>query len=284
MCSVRKLVMICLALALLFGGLGYTPRPAQAASCVQFHYVRYRENLRQLASYYGVSKRYLQNINNLESPRDLKPGDKLCLAWNAGSVITPPFKIREIIRGEQITIQGTGFPIDDTLRVSMGDPIRKENPVLVELTAINVGDDGRFRATYDLPDALKEYDRLGIRLESQEYDFYTYRLFSNIDSAPTGYHEPPYIRVISVDPGKSVTFVTENMRPNTTFEVWMKPYGVPRMDDLAMDLGAWESGDGGSLVVTLSIPPELSSFEWLGVHLENMELDYHLHQWFYNGK
>lgn len=75
--------------------------------------------------------------------------------------------------------------------------------------------------------------------------------------------------VESVIPGDSVTLRTLNFPPNTLFTAYVGAYGTHGAGGYAIK--SFSSGDGGVLVVTVAIPPELANREKLDVRLESAD-------------
>ena len=68
-----------------------------------------------------------------------------------------------------------------------------------------------------------------------------------------GFSEPiPTIRVTAVEPGKSITFVTENYPANQVFTVTMGAFGSKGIGGSVA--GSFNSGAGGAMSFSMPIP------------------------------
>jgi LysM repeat protein len=91
----RRTLSTLLVAAIIIGILAafFPARPAQASSsssyyCTQYHTVRYGENLFRVGLLYGVSWRFLQQINYLPNPNRIYAGQVLCV--RASGYVPPP--------------------------------------------------------------------------------------------------------------------------------------------------------------------------------------------------
>src|SRR3989304_9728756 len=75
----RKITFYLSIFVLLVAGLGFPAQPAQAAACAKYHIVKKGEYLAKIASYYGVTWRYIADINHLKNPSRIYAGNKLCV-------------------------------------------------------------------------------------------------------------------------------------------------------------------------------------------------------------
>ena len=76
----KRFLTISLALIILISGLGFNTLPVQAATCTKYHTVKPGEYLVLIARQYGTSWRTLAEINDLNDPTRIYPGQKLCVA------------------------------------------------------------------------------------------------------------------------------------------------------------------------------------------------------------
>jgi LysM repeat protein len=88
--NIRKFFMVLFVLSLM---LGLAARPAQASTaqsytCTQYHTVQPGEYLSKIAKMYGVSWRWLAEVNNLSNPNKLYPGQKLCVEIDESQELT----------------------------------------------------------------------------------------------------------------------------------------------------------------------------------------------------
>ncbi len=70
MATLRRILMLTLALALVLGGAGISAAPAQASGiCVTYHTVRAGETLSWIGRFYGVYWPYLAQVNGILPPQ-----------------------------------------------------------------------------------------------------------------------------------------------------------------------------------------------------------------------
>ena len=92
----------------------------------------------------------------------------------------PTFRVDSVVKNKSVTITTADFPAGDTFTVTMGYMgSRGINGIVV--TAQNSGDGGSFSATYEIPEALFNQQRIAIRLESASSGYYAYNWFYNTD-------------------------------------------------------------------------------------------------------
>jgi len=111
----RMLVIVIVALAILAGSLGVTTRPAYAASCTQYYYVRHGQSLSSIAAWYGVKWQYLAQLNDLYEnwignfrlcPVLTVPADKLDFVAYGSHLDLIVSKIQEKLAGKEEVVFG----------------------------------------------------------------------------------------------------------------------------------------------------------------------------------
>lgn len=98
----------------------------------------------------------------------------------------------------------------------------------------------------------------------------------------TGFSEPiPTLEITAVDPGKSVTMVTENYPANQVFTVTMGAFGSKGIGGAFA--GTFNSGAGGSMTVSMPIPAGLNNLDRIAVRAQTNHLfPYYSYNWFFN--
>jgi hypothetical protein len=287
-----------LVLVLLLSGLGATVRPAAAAeaaaTCTQYHTVQKGEYLTMIAKQYGVSWRWLADINNLANPSLIYPGQKLCVATDGSS--TPPpatiptFSIASVVADSKVTITPYNFPANDSFNVLMGEYGTKGING-IKVTTVTTNANRQLSATtYDIPAGLKGLNRIAIRLESPASGYFAYNWFYNSStgsgtgggSTPGGstYTGIPTFSIAAVVRDTNVTIQTKNFPPNLTFDVLMGQMGTRGVNGIKV--GTLASGNGGSLSATFNIPPELKGLKQIAIRTQNSGTGYFSYNWFYN--
>jgi LysM repeat protein len=100
----RKILFSFLVLVLAFTSLAARPAAAQGTSsalvCTTYHIVQRGEYLSQIAKRFGVSWRWLAEINNLANPNRIFPGQKLCVEAEEAPVCVAQHTVK---RGEYLS-------------------------------------------------------------------------------------------------------------------------------------------------------------------------------------
>lgn len=182
--SVQSLVKISLAVFILAVMIFPAMQPALAATCTQYHTVKRGENLYRIGLQYGVSWKVLAENNDLDNPRIIYPGQKLCVS-TSGSPANPPVKaeiptfvILSVVRDQSVTIKTNNFPANDTFVVRMGEMgTRGVNGIKVD--QISSGSGGELTLTFNIPASLQGSRQIAIRLESPGSGYYSFNWFYN---------------------------------------------------------------------------------------------------------
>jgi hypothetical protein len=206
-------------------------------------------------------------------------------ASTPSSQLHPYFNILEVVKDQTVTIQVFNFPANDTFQVTMGAyGTYGIDGVAVGFT--DSGNGGSFNATYAIPSTLAGYERIAIRLSSPTSGYYAYNWFWNSPvSQPSatprpGYSGFPTFSIDSVVVDKSVTILTKNLPPNDTFTVTMGKIGTKAIAGVVA--GTTNSGSGGSVELTYTIPTELVGLDQIAIRLQSPTTGYFAYNWFYN--
>ena len=208
------------------------------------------------------------------------------LPVTASSTI-PTFSISEVVKDQTVTIQAINFPTNDSFRVTMGSFGSKGiNGVVV--TTTNTGSSTSFTATYTIPTTLAGSERIAIRLESPTSGFFAYNWFWNNPSSSStpettpipGYSGFPTFSIKSVVMNQSVTILTKNLPPDDTFTVTMGKMGTLGVGGIAVT--STNSGSGGSIELTYSIPAELNNLSQIAIRIQSPTTGFFAYNWFWN--
>lgn len=298
MFPVKKLIMLLMVLVVAAGGLGLGVQPAaaQAATCTQYHTVQRGESLYLIGQRYGVSWRTLAQINNLANPRLIFAGQRLCVATQGSTpvipdtgFITPTFQITGVNRDQNVTIRTSNFPANDTFVVRMGR-MGTRGVGGIQVGTLNTGAGGTLTPTFNIPAELQGLPRIAIRLESPTSGYFSYNWFYNNNTGtatgggdpPTtpGYSGIPTFSIQSVVRDQSVTIRTTNFPPNLEFEVLMGSIGTRGVGGVRV--GTFNSGQGGTLTQTFTIPAGLQGLRQIAIRTQNVATGYFSYNWFYN--
>ncbi len=235
-----KLSMLALSLAVMLGGFAAVQPAAAAAAvgtepvCTQYHTVQRGEYLAKIAEQYGVSWRWLAEINDLENPRLIFAGNVLCVALSDGTGSpgtpnpggNPVFSVTSVKKDQTVTVSVSGYPANKTFNILMGKIGTKGvNGTLVGSGKTN--NNGSFSATVDIPKKLQGLDTIAIRIEAQgNTGMYAYNWFYNKNQSggsggADGGSYSSGLAVTSVVEDKSVSFKAGNLQPNRTYGVYL---------------------------------------------------------------
>lgn len=196
----------------------------------------------------------------------------------------PTFTILSVEADSKVTIKTTNFPADLDFKVLMGE-YGTQGIGGTEVTTINTGSGGSFENTYDIPDSLKGDYRIAIRLESTNGVYFAYNWFYNNTTSTSGttstpvYTGIPTFTISSVIRDDKVTIRTNNFPSNMDFKVTMGAYGTLGLGGVVVE--TTNSGSGGSLDLTYSIPGSLAGSDRIAIRLDS-GLGYFAYNWFYN--
>jgi len=212
-------------------------------------------------------------------------------ASNTNSKYYPYFNILEVVKDQTVTIQVYNFPANDTLTVTMGE-YGSLGIGGVVVGSSNSGSSGSFVATYSIPSTLAGREKIAIRLQSPTSGYYAYNWFyNNPSSSPTttpvptttpapGYSGYPTFSIGSVTKDQSVTIITSNLPANDTFNVTMGPIGSKGIGGVVV--ASTNSGAGGTLTLTYSIPTSLYGLYQIAIRMESPTSGFFAYNWFFN--
>jgi hypothetical protein len=202
----------------------------------------------------------------------------------------PTFRIVSVVPDESVTIETNNFPAGRDFQVMMGRIGTQAIGGTVVATTPS-GEGGTFQATYTIPAELHGLSHIAIRLES--LPFFAYNWFHNRPAAPVAevvtppaeVTAPPPVhvgiptfRIVSVQPGQSVTIETNNFPPGRDFQVMMGPIGTRGVGGTVVATTA--SGAGGTFQATYEIPAALRDSQQIAIRLES--LPFFAYNWFHN--
>lgn len=197
----------------------------------------------------------------------------------------PTFMIEAVTKNQDVTIEGTNFPPDDSFVVRMhyygtagiGGTI---------VDTIDTGEGGSITETFTIPAAYHGLWKIAIRMDSPTSGYYAYNWFYNnttgeggggSTSSYTGY---PYFYIDAVTRDEAVTIDGYNFPPNDTFNVRMKYYGTYGIGGVIVE--TIETDEGGALSATFKIPSQLAGEYRIAIRLESSSSGYYAYNWFYN--
>lgn len=206
----------------------------------------------------------------------------------AQSSTIPTFSIVSVVADQSVTVETYNFPANQNFVVTMGPMgTRGVNGTVVGTT--NSGAGGTFRATYQIPQALKGSYQIAIRMQTTHTNPYVaYNWFYNNTAPGTG-GQPvpppqataPTFRVCSVVQNQTVTIKTSHFPPNQAFTITMGPFGTQGIGGYVV--GTMNSGVGGELTATFNIPAQLSGSQRIAIRAQTAQAHpFFAYNWFWN--
>jgi hypothetical protein len=302
--SVLAVLALVLALTLVVGPLGAAAAQS-VPNCTQYHTVVRGDTLALIAARYNTTWRYLAEINNLSNPNLIYTGSRLCVAVSATltpTPTTPPgtprptatpapvptFSIASVTADQTVTIRTANFPAGLTFDVLWGD-IGTRGIGGIKAGTVSSGTGGSFLTTLNIPSQMAGKRIIAVRLESTTTRHFSYNWFYNRTAAavtpvPTGPAPTaapvPTFSITGVTKDTSVTIRTANFPANTTFNVLMGPMGTRGIG--GVNVGTLNSGAGGTLTATYTIPASLTGSNRIAIRLESTTSGHFSYNWFYN--
>ena len=210
-------------------------------------------------------------------PEDYPPAQPPTCACNI-----PTFSIKSVVKGEDVTITTYNFPKNVEFTVLMGKMwTRGINGI--EVATLKSGEGGSFEATFDIPAELANEERIAIRLEGTG-GYYAYNWFwNNTASTPPaepvdGYSGYPYFFITAVEKDTTVSIKAYNLPEDTDFTVLMGKMWTMGINGI--EVTTLNSGEGGTLEATFTIPAELAGEQRIAIRLQGEV--YYAYNWFWN--
>lgn len=209
----------------------------------------------------------------------------------------PIINIQSVVPDKSVTIYGYNFPTNQTFTVRMG----QYGTFALGGTVVGTketGSNSTFTATFDIPAGLVGQAKIAIRLDSPQ-GYYSYNWFGNKVTTATstgvsptstaatktpvsllpGYYGYPTFNIAAVVKNTSVTVVTYNLPAGQKFTVRMGEYGTKGLGGI--EVGTFDSGSGGSLTQTYTIPASLADRPRIAIRMD-CALGYYAFNWFWN--
>ncbi len=200
----------------------------------------------------------------------------------------PTFTITSVISNSKVSVQTSNLPPSQEFTVRMGvyGTYAKNG---IEIAKFNSGAGGSVAATFDIPAAFVGSDRIAVRMDCPA-GFYAYNWFWNnstadpgasaAPSAIPGYSGFPTFTITDVAADSKVSISTINLPKNQDFVVRMGLYGTYAVG--GVQVGAFNSGEGGSQVLTFDIPAELKGQYQIAIRLDTAPSGLYAYNWFFN--
>ena len=201
----------------------------------------------------------------------------------------PTITIDSVTADKSVTISGVNFPVGQKFVVLMGAY------GTFALNGIKVGkldpSTETFTASFDIPAELQGLKRIAIRMDSVE-GFFSYNWFFNADAelpkstpspeatpAASTYSGHPYFTISDVEKNVAVDIEIQNLPPMQTFTVKMGKFMTLGLGGI--EVGTFDSGVGGTVKKTFSIPADLADLSRIAIRFDSPE-GYFAYNWFWN--
>ncbi len=159
-----------------------------------------------------------------------------------------------------------------------------------QVATVNSGGGGSLAWTFDIPAFLKGSQRVAIRLENTATGYYSYNWFWNTCGSAAPAPAPgtgvtpitgiPTFNITSVETDNKVSIRTYDFPANDKFQVLMNYYGTLGVAGLLIT--EVETGSGGTLDFTFSIPDSLKGLDRIAIRLQSVKTPYFAYNWFWN--
>jgi len=226
----------------------------------------------------------------------LLPAGSTLFSSAESSTTVPVTEITGVVSDDTVSVRTHNFPANTDFTVTMG-PMGTRGINGYVVGTINSGAGGSFDANFKIPPELYGSYQVSIRLQSGGYyPYYSYNWFyNNTTGAPEtappetpteppatpDYSGIPTFKIVAVARNASVTIETNNFPANQTFNVTMGPMGTRGINGI--HVGTLESGAGGQLTETYTIPPELYDHTQISIRAQTAHAyPYYAYNWFWN--
>ncbi len=207
---------------------------------------------------------------------------------------TPYTTVVSVAKNVSVTISGTNFPANQTFTVRMG----AYGTLGIGGVVVGTKDPSSstsFTATYNIPASLVGASKIAIRFDSPQ-GYYAFDWFVNDTSSAAATATPgptptpgptatpitiviPTFSITGVAQGSTVTIQTAHFPAGQTFTARMGEYGTLGIGGTVV--GTFETGSGGVLTQTFTIPAALAARERIAIRLDS-NLGYYSYNWFWN--
>lgn len=285
MSAQKKLSLFLIALAILLGMTATSAVPAAAAViCTHWHTVERGEYLVMIARMYNTDWRSLAELNALDNPSRIYPGQKLCVSegQSSGGGAIPPvttplpgYGLRvyalSVEEDEFVTLRGKSLWANARYSVSFSRTGNKTNSSILVGSAYT-DKNGAFTATYAIPKELVDVARIDVRIENGRSDVAANWFINATANGNTGGEGSPAFSfsLVTVREDEWVKIKTSNLPPHITFNALMSKADKKGTDGILV--GSLRDKDGGSLRATFEIPTDLQGRSKIDLRLENKAL------------
>jgi LysM repeat protein len=260
-------------------------------NCKKWHTVQRGEYLVAIARIYNTSWRTLSEINGLNDPSRIYPGQNLCVLQTGTSSTTPivvpttgsgvrvyALSVKE---DQYVVLQGVKLVANSRYTVYFSKYGSLSTSAI--LTGYAYTDkDGSFKTTYTLPKKLVDIMKIGINLYNVSGDSASNWFINATLTGNTGGIQAPEFgfSIRDVDKNNWVKIKTSNLPANVTFDVFMGKAGTKGVKGI--HVGTVRDDEGGSINFTFDIPSELQDRSKIDLRIENEKLGWFAYVTFEN--
>lgn len=293
--AVRKISMILFSLAIMFGLVAASFVPAFAAdetasTCKQWHTVKRGEYLSMIARMYDTDWRTLAEINDLDNPGRIYPGQKLCVSMSSSGSDgqdespAPGTGVRvsatSVEEDMYVTLQGKKLSASSRYSVYLSK-FGTYPAGAIYMGSVLTDKYGAFTKEFRLPGRLVDIAKIAINLSNGRDATSNWFINATADGNTGGEGAPAFsFSISSVEEDESVRIRTSNLPANVTFTVRMGRSGSKGANGIKV--GTLADEDGGTVRPTFDIPEELQGRSSIDIRLENKALGIYYYMNFKN--
>jgi LysM repeat protein len=283
--AVRKISIILFSLAIMFGLVAASFLPTSAATdtastCKQWHTVKRGEYLSMIARMYDTDWRTLAEINDLDNPSRIYPGQKLCVSVSgsgSGSPVETPapgtgvrVTALEVEEDQYVTLQGKKMVANSRYTIYLSKYGAYPTGAIF-MGSVLTDKNGAFTKTYRIPSKLVDIAKIAIHLSNGRDATSNWFINATAEGNTGGEGAPEFsFSISSVEEGEWVRIRTSNLPANVTFDVRMGKAGSKGVNGIKV--GTLRDEDGGSLRATFDIPSQWQGRSKIDIRIENKAL------------
>jgi LysM repeat protein len=290
MSGYKKYSNLFIAMLMLFAMLAAAVQPAaaasQAATCQRWHTVVRGEYLSMIARMYDTDWRTLAELNDIDSPYTIYPGQRLCVSTtNSGSGSggtdtdgNPPPSSGSSVRIFAERVQ------EDSYVTLIGKRLLANARYTVYLSkysgfssgaylvgSVTTDRNGSFEHIFRIPGRLNDIPKIYAHAKSGTDLVSNWFINADVEDNTGGVGAPEMVlSIVSVKEDDTVKIKVTNMPANVTFDVTIGKAGSKGLK--GHEVGELRDDDGGTLQGTFEIPSDYEGRAELDIRIENKAL------------
>jgi LysM repeat protein len=288
-----KVSNLLLAFVMVFALLAAAVQPAAAASsaadltatCKQWHTVQRGEYLSQIARLYNTDWRTLADLNELENPNRIYPGQKLCVSTTNsgtdggntdtdGNPVSGSASVRiyaeSVEEDSFVTLVGKRLLANTRYSVYLSKYSTYSSSAYLA-GSVTTDRNGAFEHTFRLPGRLTDIAKIYAHAKSSTDLASNWFINADLEDNTGGEGAPAMVlSIVSVKEDDTVKIKVTNVPANVTFTVYIGKAGSKGLKGVTV--GQLRDDDGGSLTGTFDIPADFDGKAELDIRVENKAL------------